>query len=60
MFRFTPEQKRALAKRVADAMEKLSIGCFMYWVFMGRILGFILTILFIAISLIITAIEAKK
>lgn len=60
MFSFTPEQKRALAKRVADAMEKLSIGCFMYWFFVEKPLGFVMTVLFMVISLIITAIEAKK
>ena len=56
----SPEQFQAIAKRVADALEKLSIGSFLYWVYLEKPLGFLLGAVFIVLSLVITARNAKK
>lgn len=56
----TDDQIRAASKRFADATEKLSIGCFLYYVFQEKPLGLLLSIFCVGASLIITIRNAKK
>lgn len=52
--KLSDSQFRAVSKRIADALEKLSIGCLLYWVFQERIGGLLLAVFCIGISLAIT------
>ena len=43
-WKLSVEQWQAVSKRIVDALEKLSIGCFLYWVFQERVGGLVLAI----------------
>ena len=59
-FKLTDKQYHALAKRFADAAEKLSIGSVLYWIFQDQIVGIFVGIAIFIASLVITFIEAKE
>lgn len=54
------EQFLAVSKRAADAMEKLSIGAFLYWFFQNQPRGLFVGILMMALSFAITIRGATK
>ena len=60
MKNLTARQYHALAKRFADAMEKLSIGGIGYWIFQDKLLGLVVGLACIVVSFVITALEARE
>ena len=52
--KLTSDQLSAVSKRIADALEKLSIGSFLYWFFQNQWSGLFLGIIVMAVSLVIT------
>lgn len=58
--KLTDKQYHALAKRFADAMEKLSIGCVGYWLVQDKTAGIVVAIACFAVSFIITYLEARE
>ncbi len=54
----TESQFAAVAKRAADALEKLSIGSFLYWLFQDQTAGLLAGLGFIALSFFITIIRS--
>ena len=57
---FSDEQIKAMTKRIADAMEKMSIGSFLYWMFQDRASGIFVGIVMMLLSLAITANGARR
>lgn len=58
--KLSDDQLKAVSKRAADALEKLSIGCLLYWVFQEKPIGLLLAVFCIGISFIITIKDTKK
>lgn len=58
--KLTDRQYHALAKRFADAMEKLSIGCVGYWLVQDKMSGIVVALGCITVSFIITYMEARE
>ncbi len=58
--RLSDAQIGAAIKRIADAMEKLSIGSFLYWFFQNQTIGLFIGFLMMALSLAITITGASK
>lgn len=59
-FNWTQEQKRAVIKRTADALEKLAIGSLLVGVFQQKQAGIWIGMACMAASYILTLREAKK
>jgi len=57
--KLSSKQLHALSKRIADAMEKLSIGGVGYWIFQDKPSGLVVGLICIVVSLVITIVEAK-
>ena len=58
--KLTDEQIQAAIKRIADALEKLSIGSALYWMFQEKTAGLVVGIVMMLLSLAITIGGAKK
>ena len=58
-FKLSNKQLHALSKRIADAMEKLSIGGVGYWIFQDKASGLGVGLICIVVSLVITVMEAR-
>lgn len=58
--KLTDKQYHAMAKRVGDAMEKLGIGAFLYWMFQSKAEGIFIGLIFILLSLTVTFLEARE
>ncbi len=52
--KLTESQFNAVAKRAADALEKMSIGSFLYWFFQNQSSGLIIGFIMMALSFAIT------
>lgn len=57
---WTQNQKNALIKRTADALEKLAIGSLLVGVFQQKQAGIWIGMAYMAASYILTAMGAKK
>ena len=58
--KLTDDQIQAATKRIADSLEKLSIGSALYWMFQEKTAGLVVGIIMMLLSLAITVRGAKK
>lgn len=52
--------KKAILKRTADALEKLAVGSMLVGLFQGKSVGIGIGVIFLVLSYIFTALEAKS
>ncbi len=52
--------KKAILKRTADVLEKLAVGSMLVGLFQGKSVGIGIGLIFLVMSYIFTALEAKS